>query len=163
VVSQHPVLFDLSLLENIRLGRPGASDEEVMEAARRAHADGFIRGFTEGYQTLAGDRGDRLSGGQKQRIAIARAFLKNAPVLLLDEATSALDTENEQAIQAALAELTRGRTVLTIAHRLSTIRNSAMILVFDHGELVAKGNHAELMANSPLYQSLVNRQLDASN
>jgi len=163
VVSQHPVLFDLSLLENIRLGRPGASDEEVIKAAKRAHADTFIRGFTEGYQTLAGDRGDRLSGGQKQRIAIARAFLKNAPVLLLDEATSALDTENEQAIQAALAELTRGRTVLTIAHRLSTIRNSSLILVFDHGELVAKGNHAELMEKSPLYQSLVNRQLDASN
>jgi len=163
VVSQHPVLFDLSIMENIRLGRPKASDEEVMEAAKRAHADTFIRGFTDGYQTLAGDRGDRLSGGQKQRIAIARAFLKNAPVLLLDEATSALDSENEQAIQAALAELTRGRTVLTIAHRLSTIRNSAMILVFDHGELVAKGTHSELLEKSPLYQTLVNRQLDEPN
>jgi subfamily B ATP-binding cassette protein MsbA len=163
VVSQHPVLFDLSLLENIRLGRPAASDEEVMEAARRAHADRFIRGFAEGYNTLAGDRGDRLSGGQKQRIAIARAFLKNAPVLLLDEATSALDTENEQAIQAALAELTRGRTVLTIAHRMSTIRKSDLILVFDHGELVAQGTHGELMAHAPVYQALVNRQLDEPN
>jgi ABC-type multidrug transport system fused ATPase/permease subunit len=150
-------------MENIRLGRPQASDAEVMQAAQRAHADTFIRGFTDGYQTLAGDRGDRLSGGQKQRIAIARAFLKDAPVLLLDEATSALDSENEQAIQAALAELTRGRTVLTIAHRLSTIRNSAMILVFDHGELVAQGTHAELMAKAPIYQSLVNRQLDEPN
>ncbi len=163
VVSQAPVLFDLSLMENIRLGRPNATDEEVMAAARRAHADTFIRGFTNGYQTLAGDRGDRLSGGQKQRIAIARAFLKDAPVLLLDEATSALDTENEQAIQAALAELTRGRTVLTIAHRMSTIRNSAMILVFDHGELVAQGTHGELMAEAPIYQALVNRQLDEPN
>jgi len=163
VVSQHPVLFDLSLMENIRLGRPDASDTEVMEAARRAHADTFIQGFAEGYQTLAGDRGDRLSGGQKQRIAIARAFLKDSPVLLLDEAMSALDSENEQAIQAALAELTRGRTVLTIAHRMSTIRNSDLILVFDHGEIAAHGTHEELMAKAPLYQTLVNRQMDQSH
>ena len=160
VVSQHPVLFDLSLMENIRLGRPGASDAEVIEAARRAHADGFIRAFADGYQTLAGDRGDRLSGGQKQRLALARAFLKNAPVLLLDEATSALDSESEQAIQAALVDLTRGRTVLTIAHRLSTIRNSTLILVFDGGRLVAHGSHAELMEKSPLYAALVGSQLD---
>jgi subfamily B ATP-binding cassette protein MsbA len=162
VVSQHPVLFDLSLLENIRLGRPGASDAEVIEAAKRAHADGFIRAFADGYQTLAGDRGDRLSGGQKQRLALARAFLKNAPVLLLDEATSALDSESEQAIQAALADLTQGRTVLTIAHRLSTIRNSALILVFDRGLLAAHGTHAELMEQSPVYAALVRRQLDDS-
>jgi len=160
VVSQAPVLFDLTLMDNIRLGRPNATDEEVIQAAQRAHADEFIRGFEEGYKTLAGDRGDRLSGGQKQRIAIARAFLKNAPVLLLDEAYSALDSENEQAIQAALAELTQGRTVLVIAHRLSTIRNSSLILVFERGEIVAKGTHAELMTSSPLYQNLVNRQLD---
>ena len=163
VVSQHPVLFDLTLMENIRLGRPGASDDEVIAAAKRAHADGFIRSFDDGYHTLAGDRGDRLSGGQKQRIALARAFLKDAPVLLLDEATSALDAESEQAIQAALADLTRNRTVLTIAHRLSTIRNSAMILVFDRGSLVAHGTHAELMEKSPLYSSLVSRQMDQPN
>jgi len=160
VVSQYPVLFDLSLMENIRLGRPGATNAEVIDAAKRAHADSFIRAFDQGYHTLAGDRGDRLSGGQKQRLALARAFLKNAPVLLLDEATSALDSESEQAIQAALADLTRGRTVLTIAHRLSTIRNSALILVFDRGQLAAHGTHAELMQNSPLYAALVGRQLD---
>ena len=160
VVSQHPVLFDLTLMENIRLGRAGASDAEVIAAAKRAHADDFIRGFADGYNTLAGDRGDRLSGGQKQRLALARAFLKDAPVLLLDEATSALDAESEQAIQAALADLTRNRTVLTIAHRLSTIRNSAMILVFDRGQLVAHGTHAELMKSSELYSALVSRQMD---
>jgi subfamily B ATP-binding cassette protein MsbA len=159
VVSQHPVLFDLTLLENIRLGRPKASDEQVFEAARRAHADSFIRAFPEGYNTLAGDRGDRLSGGQKQRLAIARAFLKNAPILLLDEATSALDSESEQAIQAALADLTKGRTVITIAHRLSTIRDANLILVFDEGRLAARGTHAELMQTSPMYQSLVQRQI----
>jgi ABC-type multidrug transport system fused ATPase/permease subunit len=133
-----------------------------MEAARRAHADGFIREFADGYETLAGDRGDRLSGGQKQRLALARAFLKNAPVLLLDEAVSALDAESEHAILAALADLTKGRTVLTIAHRLSTIRNSALILVFDGGRLAAHGTHAELMEHSPLYAALVGRQLDDS-
>ncbi len=160
VVSQHPVLFDLTLMENIRLGRPGATNDEVIAAAKRAHADGFIRGFDSGYNTMAGDRGDRLSGGQKQRLALARAFLKDAPVLLLDEAVSALDAESEQAIIAALADLTRGRTVISIAHRLSTIRNSALILVFDRGALVASGTHAELMEKSPLYSSLVSRQMD---
>ncbi len=158
VVSQHPVLFDLSLLENIRLGRPGASEAEVIEAARRAYADSFIRGFADGYQTLAGDRGDRLSGGQKQRLALARAFLKNAPVLLLDEATSALDIESEKAIQTALADLMQGRTVISIAHRLSTIRSAKLILVFDQGRLAAQGSHAELMQTSPLYQNLVQQQ-----
>ncbi|HTB64329.1 MAG TPA: ABC transporter ATP-binding protein, partial [Opitutales bacterium] len=163
VVSQHPVLFDMPILENIRLGRPGATDAEVMDATKRAYADSFIRSFPEGYNTMAGDRGDRLSGGQKQRIALARAFLKNAPVLLLDEAVSALDSESEQAIMAALNDLSMGRTVLTIAHRLSTIRNSKLILVFDNGRLAAQGTHAELMKNSPIYAELVNRQLDDTN
>ncbi len=163
VVSQHPVLFDLTLMENIRLGRPGAGDDEVIAAAKRAHADSFICGFAEGYNTMAGDRGDRLSGGQKQRLALARAFLKDAPVLLLDEAVSALDAESEQAIIAALDDLTRGRTVISIAHRLSTIRNSALILVFDRGSLVAHGTHSELMKSSELYSSLVSRQMDQPN
>ncbi len=158
IVSQFPVLFDTSILENIRLGRPGASDEEVIAAARRAHAESFILEFPEGYKTITGDRGDRLSGGQKQRIAIARAFLKNAPVLLLDEATSALDAESEQAVREALIELSKGRTVLTIAHRLSTVRNADLILVFEQGRLVGQGRHEALLASSALYKNLCEKQ-----
>ncbi len=158
IVSQFPVLFDTSILENIRLGRPTASDEEVIEAARRAHADKFIQEFADGYKTLAGDRGDRLSGGQKQRIAIARAFLKDAPVLLLDEATSALDSESEEAIRSALTELTKGRTVITIAHRLSTVRNAELILVFENGRLIGGGRHGELIAANALYKNLCEKQ-----
>jgi len=158
IVSQFPVLFDTSIMENIRLGLPNASDEQVMEAARRAHADTFIREFAEGYNTAAGDRGDRLSGGQKQRIALARAFLKNAPILLLDEATSSLDSESEEAIRAALADLTRGRTVLTIAHRLSTVRNADLILVFEQSRLVGQGRHAELLNTNALYKNLCEKQ-----
>jgi len=158
VVSQDPVLFNETLYHNLLLGRPDASREEVMAAAANAHAHEFITAFPQGYDTIAGERGSRLSGGQKQRMAIARAFLRNAPILILDEATSALDGESEAAIQEALKKLMVGKTVLIIAHRFSTIRDASMILVFDGGEIVATGSHAQLYGANPLYRSLYDRQ-----
>jgi len=154
VVSQHPVLFDISLRENIRVGKPTANDAAVEDAARRAFAHDFISAFEEGYETLAGERGDRLSGGQKQRIAIARAFLKDAPILILDEATSALDSESERYIQKAFEKLMEGKTVLIIAHRFSTIEHVDRVLVFQSGQIVEDGTHAELMAQGGHYQNL---------
>ncbi len=162
LVSQDPVLFNESLFQNLLLGRPEATREEVFTAARNAHAHEFITAFPQGYDTLAGERGSQLSGGQKQRMAIARAFLRNAPILILDEATSALDGESEAAVQAALKNLVVGKTVLIIAHRFSTIRDASMILVFDQGEIVATGGHGELYAANPLYRSLYDRQRGAS-
>jgi subfamily B ATP-binding cassette protein MsbA len=129
-----------------------------MAAAIDAHADEFIRGFAHGYDTVVGERGALLSGGQKQRIALARAFLRNAPLLILDEATSALDSESEAAIQDALRKLVVGKTVIIIAHRFSTIRDASLILVFDRGEIIARGNHASLYADNALYKSLYDRQ-----
>ncbi|XP_041336244.1 mitochondrial potassium channel ATP-binding subunit-like, partial [Pyrgilauda ruficollis] len=134
-ISQEPVLFGTTIMENIRFGKPGASDAEVYEAARLADADGFIRSFPEGYDTIVGERGTALSGGQKQRIAIARALLKDPAVLILDEATSALDAQAERAVQAALERAARGRTVLLIAHRLSTIRGAHLIAVLARGRV----------------------------
>ncbi len=154
IVPQEPVIFSASALDNIRYGRPEASDDEVMAAAAAAHADSFIRELPEGYQSFLGERGVRLSGGQRQRIAIARAMLKNAPLLLLDEATSALDAQSEQAVQAALASAMHGRTTLVIAHRLATVQKADRILVLDQGRLVEQGNHAELVARGGLYASL---------
>ena len=159
LVSQAPALFNETIMENIRIGLPAASDEEVIEAARKAHANDFIENTLEsGYQTLVGERGTRLSGGQRQRIAIARAFLKNAPILILDEATSALDSESEAHIQQALEELVKGRTTFIIAHRFSTIKIADRILVFDHGRVVADGPHEEVYQSSKLYKSLYDRQ-----
>jgi len=158
LVSQDPVLFNDSLYDNLLLGRPDATREEVIAAAVNAHAHEFITAFPQGYDTLAGERGSRLSGGQKQRMAIARAFLRNAPILILDEATSALDGESEAAIQGALKKLMVGKTVLIIAHRFSTIRDASMILVFDDGAIVASGGHAQLYGANPLYRSLYDRQ-----
>lgn len=157
-VSQHPVLFNDTLFNNILLGDPQASPEAVYAAAAKAYADGFIRDFPQGYDTLAGERGDRLSGGQKQRIALARAFLKNAPVVILDEATSALDSESEAFIQKAMEELASGKTVIAIAHRLSTIRHAGKILVFEGGRIAAEGTHSELLECSDLYRELVHKQ-----
>jgi len=154
VVSQEVILFDETILDNIRLGRLDASEEEVYEAARAAAADEFIRALPDGYQTLVGEQGLRLSGGQRQRVAIARALLKDAPILLLDEATSALDTESERLIQDALQILMKGRTTLVIAHRLSTIRDADVIHAFDDGRVVESGNHAELLAKDGLYAKL---------
>ncbi|MBK1878010.1 ABC transporter ATP-binding protein [Pelagicoccus mobilis] len=164
VVSQEPVLFDDTILENIRLGRQDATDEEVREAARQAFAHDFITDTSNcpnGYDTLVGERGARLSGGQKQRIAIARAILRDAPILILDEATSALDSESESKVQAALDKLVSGKTVLVIAHRFSTIKNANKILVFNDGEIADSGSHQELFERCPLYQTLYNQQLSS--
>jgi subfamily B ATP-binding cassette protein MsbA len=158
VVSQDPVLFNDTIFNNLLIARPEATLADVETAARAAFAHDFIRSFPDGYATIVGERGARLSGGQKQRLALARAFLRNAPILILDEATSALDSESEAAIQLALKKLVVGKTVLIIAHRFSTIRDATKILVFDQGEIVAAGTHAELHANQPLYRSLYDRQ-----
>ncbi len=154
IVPQEPVIFSSSALENIRYGRPEASDEEVKAAARSAFADDFIRALPEGYGTFLGERGVRLSGGQRQRIAIARAMLKNPPLLLLDEATSALDAESERMVQAALETAMRGRTTLVIAHRLATVQQADRIVVIDQGRLVEQGTHDQLVAANGLYARL---------
>lgn len=161
LVPQETVLFGESAMENIRYGRPGASDEAVKEAARLAAADRFIERLPNGYETFLGERGTRLSGGQRQRIAIARAILKDPPILLLDEATSSLDAESERLVQAALDGLMKNRTTLVIAHRLATVKKVNRILVIDHGRLEAVGTHEELVANSPLYARLAELQFGA--
>ena len=151
IVQQDVYLFSGTVYDNIAYGKPGASREEVIEAAKKAGADEFIRGLRDGYDTYVGERGVKLSGGQKQRISIARVFLKNPPILILDEATSALDNESEYAVAKSLNELAKGRTTLTIAHRLSSIRNSDRILVLTDEGIVEEGNHDELMALGGIY------------
>lgn len=158
LVSQEPVLFNDTIFNNLLLGRENATRDEVIAAARAAHADEFIEKQPQGYDTIVGERGSLLSGGQKQRIAIARAFLRNAPILILDEATSALDSDSEAAVQDALRQLVVGKTVLIIAHRFSTIRDASLILVFEKGRLIAQGDHAALYAGNALYKSLYDRQ-----
>ncbi len=158
IVTQDPVLFDDSIMENIRLGRESATDQEVVQAAKQAYANDFIEQQENGYETIVGERGIRLSGGQKQRIAMARAFLRNAPILILDEATSALDSESESMIQKALDQLVLGKTVLTIAHRFSSIKNASKILVFDSGRIIDEGGPKELYHRCPLYRNLYDQQ-----
>ena len=161
VVPQDAVIFSTSALENIRYGRPQASDQEVFAAAQAAFAHGFIEALPEGYGTFLGERGVRLSGGQRQRIAIARAMLKNAPLLLLDEATSALDAESERLVQDALDSAMRNRTTLIVAHRLATVQKADRILVLDRGQLVEQGTHAELVALGGIYAGLAALQFNA--
>ncbi|MEM6490543.1 MAG: ATP-binding cassette domain-containing protein, partial [Pseudomonadota bacterium] len=154
MVSQDPAIFSADAADNIRFGRPDADDDAVRAAAKAAAADGFIDALPDGYATFLGERGVRLSGGQKQRIAIARAILRDPALLLLDEATSALDAESEAQVQAALAELRRGRTTIVIAHRLATVRAADRILVFDRGRIVEDGAHDALARAGGLYAKL---------
>ncbi len=154
IVPQDTVLFNDSIYYNIAYGRPGASREEVIEAARAAQIDAFIRELPQGYDTPVGERGLKLSGGEKQRVAIARTLLKNPPILIFDEATSALDSRTEQAIQAELMRLAQNRTTLLIAHRLSTVVHADQILVMDRGRIVERGTHAELMRADGRYAEM---------
>ncbi len=161
IVPQDAVIFSSSALENIRYGKPDATDAEVRAAAQAAFAHEFISDLPQGYDTFLGERGVRLSGGQRQRIAIARAMLKNPPLLLLDEATSALDAESERMVQAALESAMRDRTTLVIAHRLATVQKADLIVVLDHGKLVEQGTHAELVARAGVYAGLAALQFNA--
>ena len=160
-VPQDPVIFGATIAENLRYGRPEASDADLQAAARLAAADGFITAMADGYATRVGERGVTLSGGQRQRIAIARAILRDAPILLLDEATSALDAESETAVQAALDTLMEGRTTIVIAHRLATILKADRILVMDGGRIVEEGTHGDLVARGGLYARLARLQFEA--
>jgi subfamily B ATP-binding cassette protein MsbA len=158
VVLQDNFLFDGTVRENLRYGRPGATDEQVRDASRVAHVDAFVRQLPLEYETMVGERGAKLSGGQRQRIAIARAILADPRILVLDEATSSLDSETEALIQDGLQALRRGRTTFVIAHRLSTVRAADLILVLEAGHIVERGTHAELLAQAGPYRRFYERQ-----
>jgi ABC-type multidrug transport system fused ATPase/permease subunit len=158
IVPQDAMLFGGSILENIRYGKPEATESEITDAAVAANADAFIRSFPQGYQTTVGDRGIKLSGGQKQRIAIARAILKNPEILILDEATSSLDSASEHLVQQALERLLKNRTSLVIAHRLSTIRDADEIIVLDQGKIAERGTHDQLISQNGIYARFVSLQ-----
>jgi ATP-binding cassette subfamily B protein len=160
-VGQGTFLFSANVIENIRIGRPTATDDEVIAAARAANAHEFVEGLQHGYLTPVGENGAFLSGGQKQRLAIARAILKNSPILLLDEATSALDSRSEALVQEALHRLTRGRTTIVIAHRLSTVLEADRICVINEGRLVEQGTTDELLAQDGLFRTLYDQQFRA--
>jgi ATP-binding cassette, subfamily B, bacterial len=153
-VPQDPAMFHRSIADNIRFGKPDATDAEIRRAAGLAHAAEFIELLPQGYETLVGERGVKLSGGQRQRVAIARAILKDAPILILDEATSSLDSESEALIQDALWNLMARRTALVIAHRLSTVRRMDRLVVLDRGEIFEQGSHEELLAVGGIYSNL---------
>ena len=163
IVLQDTTLFATTVRENLRFGRPEASEDEVISAAEAAQAHDFIAAFPEGYDTLVGEKGDTLSGGQKQRIAIARALLQDPRILILDDATASVDTETEQLIQGALERLTKGRTTFVIAHRIGTIHRADQILVLDRGRIVGRGTHTELLASCGVYVDIYNRQLRSSD
>ena len=158
MIPQDPQLFHRSLMENIRYGRLDASDDEVIEAAKKAHAHEFIMQTELKYESLVGERGVKLSGGQRQRVAIARAILKDSPILILDEATSSLDSVTERKIQLGLDNLMKGRTVVVVAHRLSTISHMDRILVFDQGKIIEDGSHQQLLKRAGHYAHLWNMQ-----
>jgi ATP-binding cassette subfamily B protein IrtB len=147
--------FDLSVIDNIRMGRKGATDAEVIDAAKKCGCHEFIMGLENGYQTVCGASGGHLSGGERQRISIARAVLKDAPIVILDEATANVDPENEKELMEAVAELTHDKTAIMIAHRLKTVRHADQIVVVDHGEIVQQGTHGELVAVDGLYRRFV--------
>ena len=161
-MTQDNFLFNCSLKENIRLGRPGASDEEVLAAAQAAQCEEFIGRLEHGWDTTAGDAGKQLSGGERQRIAIARAILKDAPIVILDEATASVDTDNESYIQEAISELVKGKTLLVIAHRLNTIQNADQILVISDGHISQHGTHEELMEQPGIYQDFVRIRMNSA-
>ncbi len=163
VVFQNVVLFNNTVMENIRVGRKNASDEEVIEAAKNAHCHEFIEKLPNGYQTVIGENGSTLSGGECQRLSIARALLKDAPVILLDEATASLDVDNETQIQQAITHLIQGKTVLMIAHRMRTVENADKIVVLEGGIVAESGTHEELMRKDGLYRKLVDLQTAAAD
>ena len=154
LVTQESFLFNGTVRDNLRLGRPDATDSELLAAAEAANARGFIERMPEGLGTVVGERGVKLSVGEKQRVSIARALLKDPPILILDEATASVDTQTERAIQSALDRLMRGRTSFVIAHRLSTVRRADQILVMEHGRIIERGRHLELLASGGLYAKL---------
>src|SRR5690606_26847346 len=162
LVPQEVILFGGSIRENILYGNPNASEEEIIEAAKKANAHNFIMELPDKYETIVGERGTKLSGGQRQRVAIARAFIKNPSILLLDEATSALDSESEKSVQEALLELMKGRTTFVVAHRLSTIRNADVIMVMEKGEIKEMGTHQYLLEiENGIYKNLAGLQFRA--
>ena len=158
VVSQDPILFNDTIYNNITLGTGGADDERVVEAARIANADNFIKLKKDGYETVVGDRGSRLSGGERQRVTIARAVLKNPPILILDEATSSLDSESERIVQDAINNLMKNRTCIVIAHRLSTVQHADEIIVMEKGKIMERGTHTVLLSKGGIYKRLVDMQ-----
>ena len=160
MVAQNPILFSSDVMHNIRYGNPDASDEQVYQAAKYAHADEFITSLPNGYESFLGEQGVRLSGGQKQRIVLARAILKDPAILLLDEATSALDAQSEQHVQAALEHLMQNRTTLIIAHRLATVKHADVIVVMEQGKIIATGTHQQLIETNPLYKQLCELQFN---
>jgi subfamily B ATP-binding cassette protein MsbA len=163
VVTQEVILFNETVRKNIELGRPGATNDEIIAAAKHAYAYDFVMDKPRGFDTVVGEKGVLISGGQRQRLAIARAVVRNAPILILDEATSALDTESERAVQAALDELMKGRTTLCIAHRLSTILHADVIVVMVEGKIVEQGHHEELMKRDGVYRKLYELQFESKS
>ena len=161
-MAQDQYLFNTSILENIRIGRPDATDEEVLEAAKKAQCMEFLEKLPQGIHSMAGDAGKMLSGGQRQRISLARAILKNAPIIVLDEATAYADPENEEKMEAAIAELVKGKTLFVIAHKLPAIMNADQICVIEHGKLAATGTHAELLATCEEYKKLWKASQDSA-
>jgi ATP-binding cassette subfamily B protein len=157
IVFQDVTLFDTSVLENIRIGRPDATDEEVKKAAVLANCEEFVEKLENGYDTLIGENGANLSGGERQRLSIARAFLKDAPIIILDEISASLDVDNEQKIQESLNKLTKDKTVLIISHRLKSIQNVDKIVVIDDGKVEAMGKHEELIKTSDIYKELIEK------